>query len=349
VVVGGVRFYDRAEVKDVLAHLRLAVNPADAMALRRIVNTPPRGIGRATVERAASLAAREGLTLLEAFDRGERAGALGRSGPRVRAFLELLGGLLPEVREASPSGAIARVLERTGTLAHLEREHTPEAEARLENLRELLVGAEDFEAANPELEDRSALELFLDQVALVTDLDEAELRSDRVSLMTAHTAKGLEFPVVFLVGMEEGIFPHAASSADPSGVEEERRLCYVGMTRAMERLVLTCARERRRFGSRSFGLPSRFLDEIPQMVREGDVASARLRPEPGERSLDYSYAQGAPEAGAAAPGLRVRHPVFGAGTILEVSGRGAGQKLRIRFDRAGLKTILVRYAHLEIG
>jgi DNA helicase-2/ATP-dependent DNA helicase PcrA len=352
VVVGGVRFYDRAEVKDVLAHLRLAVNPADGMALRRIVNTPPRGIGKATIERAAQAAQEHSGTLLEGLARAQRAGGLGRTGARVQAFLELLDGLLPALRPEGPARAIALVLERTGYLHHLEQEHTPEAEGRIENLRELVAGAEDFEAANPEPGDRSALELFLDQVALVSDLDQAEMRSDRVSLMTAHTAKGLEFPVVYLVGMEEGIFPHAASSNDASGLEEERRLCYVGMTRAMERLVLTCAQERRRFGSRSFGVPSRFLDEIPPPVVDGGVRArpARpVRPTSEDRALDYSYGQAESPDGVVAPGLRVRHPVFGPGSVLEVSGRGTGQKLRIRFDRAGVKTILVRYANLEMG
>ncbi len=349
VVVGGVRFYERAEVKDVLAYLRLAVNPADAMALRRCVNAPPRGVGPATLERAAAFGEPRGLSLLEALRRAEQDGALGRVGPRVRAFIELLDGLLPELRAAPPSEAIAQALERTGYLAALQREHTPEAEARLENLRELVSGAQDFEAANAGLaDDRSPLELFLDQVSLVSDLDQAELRTDRVSLMTAHTAKGLEFPAVFLVGMEEGIFPHVASSRDEAGIEEERRLCYVGMTRAMERLMLTCARERRRFGSRSFGAPSRFLREIPPEVVTGRVAEAERRSSEG-RSLDYSYGEAEPEAGVATPGMRVRHPVFGAGRILEVSGRGIGQKLRIRFDRAGVKTIVVRFANLELG
>ncbi|HET6303322.1 MAG TPA: UvrD-helicase domain-containing protein [Myxococcota bacterium] len=347
VVVGGVRFYERAEVKDVLAWLRLAVNPADAMALRRCVNAPTRGIGPATLERAAAFGDSRGLSLLEALDRAEREGELGRVGTRVRSFLELLEGLLPELRSASPSEAIGRALERSGYLQALEREHTPEAEGRVENLRELVAGAQDFEAANAGVADeRSPLERFLDQVSLVSDLDQAELRTDRVSLMTLHTAKGLEFPLVFVVGMEEGIFPHAASSGDDAGIEEERRLCYVGMTRAMERLVLCCARERRRFGSRSFGAPSRFLREIPPEVVAGRVAEPRAFE---GRSLDYSYAEAEPAEGVAAAGMRVRHPVFGAGTILEVTGRGPGQKLRIRFDRAGVKTIVVRYANLELG
>jgi DNA helicase-2/ATP-dependent DNA helicase PcrA len=171
--------------------------------------------------------------------------------------------------------------------------------------------------------------------------------------MTVHSAKGLEYPVVFVVGMEEGIFPHSASLRDERGVEEERRLCYVGMTRAMEKLTLTCASERFRFGSRTHGVPSRFLQEIPSSALaetvqrwSGDGSNRRS----SETTLDYSYAQAAPgESSELAPGLFVRHPIFGRGTILAVIGSGPGQKLRIKFERAGVKTIVVRFANLELG
>jgi DNA helicase-2/ATP-dependent DNA helicase PcrA len=239
------------------------------------------------------------------------------------------------------------VLERSGYLRALEEQGGPEAEARLENLRELVAAAEDFARANVGDDSRSVLELFLDQVSLVSDLDAYDRREDRVSLMTVHTAKGLEFPVVFVVGLEEGIFPHSAALRDADGLEEERRLCYVAMTRAMERLTLTSAAERLRWGSRSFGVPSRFLREIPPEVTF-PAPAARAERAPAGPTLDYSYAQeGA--AGVVAPGLRVRHPIFGPGTILEVSGAGAGQKLKIRFERAGVKTVVSRYANLELG
>ncbi len=358
-VVGGVRFYDRAEVKDALAWLRLLVNPKDAMALRRVLNAPPRGIGKTSLARVEELAEREGVSLLEAMGRFAAAGAQARTAARIREFLELVEGLARELRESPPDEAIAKVLERSGYLRHLEREATPEAESRVENLRELLLGAADFAAANRVQQEgpsgpggeRTPLELFLDQVALVTDLDAWENRSDRVSLMTAHSATGRVFPVVFLVGMEEGVFPHAASSRDDRSVEEERRLCYVGMTRAMERLTLTWARERRRYGSRTFGVPSSFLREIPPELVEGasldeDVAASG-------RSLDYSYSQdadaGAGDGMAAARGMRVRHPIFGTGTVVGVRGSGVDQKLDIRFDRVGVKTVVLRYANLEFG
>ncbi len=343
VVVGGVRFYDRAEVKDALAWLRVLMNPADGQALARIVNNPPRGIGRTTLDRAGELGAADEAGLLEGLRRFASGGG-GRSAPRVREFLGLLDGIRREVEGASPSEALGLVLERSGMLRHLEREGTPEAESRRENLRELVAAAEDFEAVNAGDEERSALELFLDQVALVSDLDAWEARADRVSLMTGHSAKGLEFPVVFLVGLEEGIFPHAASARDEAGLEEERRLFYVGMTRAMDRLVLTWAQERRRFGSRSWGAPSRFLGEIPPPLLTG-VPPAAV--DPDERQLDYSVSQVPEEAPEPGRGLRVRHPIFGDGTILEATGRGPSQKLRIRFERVGVKTILVRFANLE--
>ncbi len=349
-VVGGVRFYARAEVKDALAYLRLATNPHDAVALRRIVNNPPRGIGKTTVERAAGWADEQGAPLLDGLRAMAEGG--GRSGAKVAAFLELAGQMAREVPTMLPAEAIAFVLDRSGYLRHLEQQNTIESEGRLENLRELLTGADDFAAANagPGDDDRSALELFLEEVALVADIDQHDTRADRVSLMTVHSSKGLEFPLVFLVGLEEGIFPHSVSSREDRGVEEERRLCYVGMTRAMEKLTLTCAEERRRFGSRSYQVASRFLSEIPQELLDGELPDAPPASRGGDYAIDYSYAQ--EEAGESSaglgPGLRVRHPIFGEGTVLQVAGGGQGQKLRIRFDRVGVKTVLLRFANLEV-
>ncbi len=348
VVVGGVRFYDRAEIKDALAYLRLLINPADVASLRRIINKPARGIGKTTIERAESLSVERSISLFDAVALIAEGEGGGRVPPKLRSFLALIRSLQDEVAAWSPADALARVLDQTGYAAQLEQEDTPEAAARLENLRELLTAAEDFERVNASVsdDDRSALERFLDQVALVSDLDAYHQRDDCVSLMTAHSAKGLEFPIVFMVGMEEGIFPHAASSRDESGIEEERRLCYVGMTRAMERLTLTCAAERHRFGSRTSSPPSRFLNEIPNAALE---ETARAVTDAGPE-FDYAYDQSVPDEGAPISiGLRVRHPVFGFGTVAGVIGSGPGQKLRIQFDRAGLKTVMLRYANLELG
>jgi DNA helicase-2/ATP-dependent DNA helicase PcrA len=366
VVVGGVRFYDRAEVKDVLCYLRAVVNPADAAALARIANRPARGIGDTTLERARELARTRGVSFEEGLRLFAASDAAGRARPKLAAFLELLDALRREVAHLAPADAIAAALKRSGYLLALERENTPEAESRVENLRELVASAEDFSADSAEIADaaRTPLERFLDQVALVSDLDSAEMRSDRVSLMTVHSAKGLEFPVVFVAGLEEGVFPHQAAARDGRDVEEERRLCYVAMTRAMERLTLSYARERRRYGQHSYGSPSRFLREIPQKLLDfrGGAALERVperaAPErdraPTGRHYDYSYDQGGSDGDSAGDagvrrGTRVRHPIFGAGAVLEVIGRGPAQKLRIQFDRAGVKTVLVRYANLELG
>jgi DNA helicase-2/ATP-dependent DNA helicase PcrA len=348
VVVGGVRFYERAEVKDTLAYLRLLVNPADPASLRRVVNRPARGIGKTTLERAEMLAVDESITLAAAFRRVAQGALKGRIPPKLAPFLDQIERLRADLVDAAAAEAISCLLQETGYSRHLEREDTPEATSRLENLRELTTAAEDFDRNSAPMpdDDRSPVERFLDQVALVSDLDAYDKPDDCVSLMTVHTAKGLEYPIVFVVGLEEGIFPHASSSRDTAGLEEERRLCYVGMTRAMERLTLTCARERRRFGSTSANPPSRFLNEIPEASLDGD---SRVAFEDGP-DLDYSYSQDSGGDGdGIRVGLRVRHPVFGLGTIVGVIGDGAGQKLKIRFDRAGLKTVMVKFANLELG
>ena len=353
VVVGGVRFYDRAEVKDALAYLRLAQNPADGAALRRIVNKPARGIGKTSLERAEALAEQHGTSLLEGLRRYGESEEGARAAPRIRAFVRMQSELAGQLAGTAPARAIALVLDASGYLAALEREGSVEAESRIENLRELIAAAEDFHRANAGFPDeRGEFELFLDQVALVSDVDSYDRRDDHVSLMTVHSAKGLEYPIVYLVGMEEGVFPHSAALRDAVGVEEERRLCYVGMTRAMERLTITSAAERLRFGSRSYGVPSRFLAEIPPAVVERVEGRGRARPVPASRGphYDYSYAQAEPIGAAAiVRGVRVRHPHFGAGVVISVAGAGASQKLKVQFDRAGVKTLVLKFANLELG
>ena len=371
-IVGGQRFYDRAEIKDVMSYLRLLVNPKDDQALRRIVNKPTRGIGKASFEKVEGLAIARGLPLFEAMRVAVDTNLVGRTTGKMAAFLDMMDAFA-----SSPAGGlsvggtldglslddmIARVMDGTGYIRALEKEDTPEAETRLDNLRELLSSARDFHTMNEEelaKEDRSELELYLDQVALISDLDSYEDRDDRVSLMTVHSAKGLEFPIVFLVGMEERIFPHASSIRDESGLEEERRLCYVAMTRAMEHLFLTCAGERYRYGDRTYQTPSRFLQEIPDELIEtlGTASrSARARAgvsgssRGGDSRFDYSYGQDeVGEGEGVAVGTRVRHPVFGRGEVLAVLGTDLNQKLKIKFERAGMKTVMVRYANLELA
>jgi DNA helicase-2/ATP-dependent DNA helicase PcrA len=372
--VGGTRFYDRAEVKDVLAYLRVLVNPNDTESLLRIINTPTRGIGRTTIERLLLVAEQTGESLWGAVQRAGTPGNLpSAAAKRVAEFATLVDDLRAETADRSLESLVASVLDRTGYLRALEQEGTVEAEARIENLKELLAAVEEFERHNREgipddgidTDERTLLDLFLEQVTLLSEADLAEQGSDRVPLMTVHVAKGLEFPTVFLVGMEEGLFPHFASLDDPSAIEEERRICYVGMTRAMERLVLTNATLRRMHGQVRYNEPSRFLTEIPEELLSGRPAAREPRfaepvpshpaqprsakPSPGQRTIDYSEAQWHPdEEPALRPGTRVAHPVFGEGRVEGVTGAGQSAKVRIRFDRAGVKTIVQRYAQLRL-
>ncbi|HXX49094.1 MAG TPA: UvrD-helicase domain-containing protein [Myxococcota bacterium] len=360
VVVGGTRFYDRAEVKEALAYLRALRNPADTESLLRIVNTPPRGIGRTSVERVLLAAEEAQTTFWDALVRG-LGGLAAATQKRVAEFVALMGELARSLEGDSVAQPLAQLLERTGYLRALEAENTVEAEARLENLKELLSAVEEFERQNRENDGsgdgpRQLVDLFLEQVTLLSEADGLENTGDRVPLMTVHVAKGLEFKHVFVVGLEEGIFPHFASLEDPSAIEEERRLCYVAMTRAMERLTLCNASLRRMHGSVRYNAPSRFLAEIPDELivgRRGRVALPVPResaPPPRESGvrIDYSDSQVAPGEELPGVGQRVEHPIFGAGRIMEVVGGGAAAKATIRFDRAGMKVIKLKYAQLRL-
>jgi DNA helicase-2/ATP-dependent DNA helicase PcrA len=370
VVVGGTRFYDRAEVKDALGYLRVLANPTDTESLLRVINRPARGIGDATVERLLALADEDGTSLYDALRRAREAAF--PSPPAARklgAFLDLLDELGAARERDGVAALLARALDRSGYLRALEQEDSPEAEARLENLRELLAAAEEFERANaaappPGADEggpRSLLDLFLEQVTLLSEADRLPDADERLPLMTVHVAKGLEFDAVFVVGMEEGIFPHFASLSQPTALEEERRLCYVAMTRARQRLYLTNATVRRLHGAVRYNPPSRFLAEVPPALVEGRVRPARAaarpgpsfeapRPQPSGPRVDFGEGQWSPgEVPPLAPGMRVEHPVFGAGTLVEVNGAGASAKVRVRFDHAGLKTMALRYAQLRFG
>ncbi len=373
VVVGGTRFYDRTEVKDALAYLRVLNNPGDAESLLRIINRPPRGIGRGTVERILALADEDQTTVWKATERVREEGLLrGAQARAIERFVELIEELRARDSNSSIEQLLAQALDRSGYLQRLEREGTIEAEVRVENLKELLSAIEEFERQNrsqpdssafDEESDRSLLDLFLEEVTLLTEADTVAAGENRVNLMTVHVAKGLEFPNVFLIGMEEGLFPHFASLDDPQALEEERRICYVGMTRAENRLYLSNAILRRMHGSVRYNEPSRFLAEIPSELISGQLPGVvgravnqqrepAVKPSDGDSDIrvDYSEGQwGANELPPLGEGTRVEHPIFGAGTILSVEGAGQSTKLRIRFDRAGMKTIMARYAQLRIG
>ena len=351
-VVGGVGFYERKEVKDVLAYLRLVQNPRDAVAFRRVVNVPPRGIGAKAVEEIERVAAGEGDGPWGALVRLVDEAALpARALAPLRQFKETVETLRAEAPSRGLRSLMERVLELSGYGAALAREDSHESEERLENLAELLSAAVDYEAR----EDGPSLAGFLDRAALLSETD--RLRDDvPVVLMTLHAAKGLEFESVFLVGLEEGLLPHSRSLTTGEALEEERRLCYVGMTRAMERLHLSWARSRQVFGQRRVTEPSRFLAEIPEEGLERSGGLLRLPPRAGARPPRWAPSLGGGLAGASPtgelsaplrPGVKVRHPLFGVGTVLRREGEGDDLKVTVSFPGAGAKKLVARFAGLE--
>jgi DNA helicase II / ATP-dependent DNA helicase PcrA len=346
VIVGGLRFYERKEIKDLLSYLRLVANPDDAQSLKRIVNVPPRGIGQATVDKLQGVAMAERISLWEAC---KLAGERKILGPKaIRALAELVA-LIERTQaklEVTPvPELILELLETTGYLADLKNEGTVEAESRMENLQELVSAAREFMERS---EDQS-LQAFLDSVALIADIDELAEGKGAVTLMTLHSAKGLEFPVVFITGMEEGVFPHARALTDDAELEEERRLCYVGMTRAKDRLFLSAALSRRLYNNDSYNLPSRFLDEVPDhLVERVDGLAGRVESrEPRAERRQARYEEEEPFVDHLQVGMRVRHPDWGIGTIRERIGEGEDLKVVVTFAGVGRKKLAPRYVHLE--
>jgi DNA helicase-2/ATP-dependent DNA helicase PcrA len=354
-VLGGVGFYERKEVKDLLFYLRLVSNPSDSVAFHRIVNVPPRGIGARTVEAIDRAAVERGTSPWEGMVALLDDAALpSRALVPLRRFREMVEGLREESAVRGLKPLLERILEVTGYAATLAREDTQESQDRLENLAELLAAAADYEAR----EETPVLTGFLDRAALVSETD--QLRDDvPVLLMTLHSAKGLEFESVFLVGLEEGLLPHSRSLGSPDAMEEERRLCYVGMTRAMQHLHLSWARSRQVFGQRRLSEPSRFLEEVPGelLKRSGAGFGATPRRGPwadqsrGDRPRPVPAGPGgvAPDVGALRPGVRVRHPLFGVGTVLRREGAGEDLKLTVSFPAVGAKKLVARFAGLELA
>jgi DNA helicase II / ATP-dependent DNA helicase PcrA len=337
-VIGGTRFYERREIKDLLAYLRLLVNPADDVSAKRILNVPRRAIGAKTEEALDLFAAREGVTFMEAARRVEENHLLSaRAIGAVQSFVRLVDGLRTTVVEGEVGlrGIVELVWERTGYLSELEAERTVEALGRVENLQELASVAEEFSSLQPD----ATLPEFLERVALVSEQDELDENQSRLTLMTLHNAKGLEFPVVFMVGLEDGVFPHHRSLGDPAELEEERRLCYVGMTRAEQRLYLSAAWSRTLFGGTHANPPSRFLKEVPAELVD-DRSGERGGP---SRRVAARADHDGPDV---APGDRIRHPTFGPGKVLELSGTPGSEEALIRFDEYGTKRLLLAYAPL---
>ncbi len=350
-VVGGVRFYERREVRDLLAYLRLTANPGDEVSLRRVLNTPRRGIGDRAEECVAALASRDKISFAEALARPDDVpGLVARSARAIEGFNELMTGLRGLAAAGTAVGDLTEaVLDRTGYVAELQASSDLQDASRIENLTELVAVAREFDARNP----GGTLAEFLEQVSLVADADEVpdgEQHGGMVTLMTLHTAKGLEFPVVFLTGLEENVFPHERSMGDERELAEERRLAYVGITRAMRRLYVTRAATRTWFGRPGFHRQSRFLTEIPagliQWRRDESAstqpAAERLARRPGVRAV------GNRPVPSLHPGDRVNHDSYGLGTVLSVEGRGDDPEAKIDFGGDyGIKHLVLRYAPIE--
>ena len=368
-VIGGTRFYDRKEIKDAMAYLKAVINPTDEVSVKRVLNTPRRGVGDGSIAKLDLWAAQHGLTFIDALRVAPEAGVSGKAITGIYTFLDLLGKAEDQLKEG-PADVLDYILDVSGYRAALEAERSVESDGRLENLGELLGAAQDFGDVNE----------FLEQVALVADTDQLEEEEDAsVIMMTLHSAKGLEYPVVFVIGMEDGIFPHMRSIGDPEELEEERRLAYVGITRAEQRLHVTHAASRNLYGSNQYNPPSRFLDEIPTELVDEEESTASTRRSSSRRGQDRwdstrewkvdqaMRAGGRRESlgtGIAAPaqagrkttgaheiGLKVgddvKHSTWGEGVIILIEGQGEKAEAVVRFPSVGEKRVLLSWTPLE--
>jgi DNA helicase-2/ATP-dependent DNA helicase PcrA len=377
-IIGGVRFYERKEIKDTLAYLRLVLNPHDNVSLRRVINVPARGIGKGVMESLEAVGPGaadaplldEGATPADSlWSRLVYAVARRALAPRatasLAAFRDLIVALTDMAAREPVSIALGKVIDQSGYLQDLREERSEEAESRIENLMELVSAAREYESRIPE----PTLAGFVDQLSLLSDADEeAGSRNARVLMMTMHSAKGLEFPTVVMTGLEEGLFPHSRSADEEGEMEEERRLCYVGITRAQRRLVISSAARRRVFGEYQSTEPSRFIDEIPRELIEEMPSVTYASPyqssfsqfrrgsfrRPGGRVREdaalYAYEdedQSVPEG--LRPGVRVRHPTFGEGVVISLEPLDDDTKLVVRFSSVGKKTLRARFAKLEVA
>lgn len=376
-ILGGLKFYDRKEIKDMLAYLRVVANPADDISLKRIINVPKRNIGDATVLKLQTFADESEQSLFDAVMEAENNSALtARNITSINKFAEILTELRAMGEVLPVSEFIEYVLEVTGYLNELKNSKNPEDESRVDNLEELVSAAVEFEKTSEE----KGLSAFLEKTALISDIDNYDEDADTVVLMTVHSAKGLEFPVVFMVGMENGIFPGAASLKEPSEMEESRRLCYVGITRAEEILYMTSAEMRRVFGRTQCYEKSEFLREISDDLKEnvngrGEVSKGSERNFGGgyresnaygrnphglqslynnnsynnRSSVNNKINQGSSiDTSEMVVGRKIKHTKFGVGTIVSVSGSGSDKKITIAFDANGIKQLLAGSAPIEL-
>lgn len=356
-MVGGTKFYDRKEIKDVLAYLRLLYNPEDSLSLTRIINVPKRNIGATTMEKVAAYAEGEGISLFEALSSPDAIPVTKRAQTSLENFAAMIFDLLNDIDGMDVLSLIEKVIKDTGYGEMLDKdaEHDPQGESRKENVGEFLSVAKDYMDSNPD----GNLQDFLENVALVSDVDDFESSDSKVTLMTLHSAKGLEFPVVFLAGLDEGLFPHSRTLMDPEQIEEERRLAYVGITRAERQLYVTNAITRTMYGRVSAYMPSRFLGEIPPELveeyrRKSAMPQSRMTSIPGQQRvsiLSKPVATSLPKKHAVTDsfvkGDKVRHKIWGIGTVLDVIGDGPNMQMKIQFPTKGVRQVVVKYAPLE--
>jgi DNA helicase-2/ATP-dependent DNA helicase PcrA len=348
-VYGGLRFFERAEIKDTLAYLRLIVNRDDDASFERIVNLPTRGIGARTIEILREHARGAGSSMWRAAGAALGDTSAGRNAAALQGFLGLIERLGRDIEGLPLFEAVDHVINNSGLIEHYRKDKADRGEARIENLAELVSAARGYE---PEASDLPPVQSFLAHAVLESGEMQGDAWEDCVQMMTLHTAKGLEFPVVFLCGMEDGLFPHQRSLQDLEGLEEERRLCYVGITRAMRELYLTYAEQRRLHGVDSYNAPSRFIREIPEALLEElrpRVRNTQMASASNERRERPSAALSeTPPTPGMRLGARVRHGKFGEGVVLNVEGQGPHARVHVNFEHQGAKWLMLSYAHLEV-
>ena len=347
-VYGGLRFFERAEIKDALAYLRMLSNPLDDTSFERTINHPPRGIGQKTVDQIRALARQQRQSLwTTAQGMVETSQLTARAKTAVAGYLDLIHRLQDDSQVLSLSEQIRLCIESSGLKAHFDKDKSEKGEARRENLQELIGAGKSFEFEhNPDIDDMSELDAFLSHAALEAGEGQADDWEDCVQLMTLHSVKGLEFPLVFLVGMEEGLFPHQRSSEEPGRMEEERRLCYVGITRAREQLIVTSAEVRRLYGNDNYNVVSRFIKEIPSELMQEIRPKAQFS-RPLYQSPQAVSRQQIEEDVGLSIGQRVNHNKFGPGIILNIEGQASQARVQVNFENAGSKWLMLAYANLQ--
>ena len=352
-IYGGQRFYERLEIKNALAYLRLLLTRDDDGAVERVINVPARSIGEKTVESLRAIARDEGCSLWQALHKALEHNSLPkRAAGAVQGFIDLIEELAVGAEDLPLHELVDNAIQQSGLIDHHRKEKGEKGQARIENLEELVTAARQFEPdfIDDEEEEESALARFLDSAALEAGEGQADEYDDAVQLMTLHSAKGLEFPQVVLAGVEEGLFPHKMSMDEAEGLEEERRLAYVGITRAMEKLIITYAESRRLYGQENFSTPSRFIREIPsELVSEVRLKNSVSRPLSARTSKPSSFGQPdfVQEQYPYSLGQRVFHEMFGEGTVMQFEGQGAGLRVQVNFDDAGSKWLVASFAKLE--